>query len=137
MDVDAPHRRATSAAAGAVDRDATVAVELLWNTPSVTARFDGVGVVPLEVCRAIGLVGVAARACGLQRDVRRDFPYGIFRFAHIPGIHLGYRRRVRPGLRSLAGSPAVAGFLGEQLASPAGGRRPRTGRPAAAGRRWS
>jgi Ni,Fe-hydrogenase III large subunit len=29
-------------------------------------------------------VGVAARACGLQQDVRRDFPYGIFRFTHIP-----------------------------------------------------
>ncbi len=68
----------------AVARDARSAVELLWDSPSVMARFDGVGVVPLDLCQQIGLVGVAARACGAACDVRRDFPYGIYRFAHIP-----------------------------------------------------
>jgi Ni,Fe-hydrogenase III large subunit len=67
-----------------VTRDTHNAVELLWNTPSVMARFDGLGVVPLDLCDQLGLVGVAARACGAARDVRRDFPYGIYRFAHIP-----------------------------------------------------
>jgi Ni,Fe-hydrogenase III large subunit len=67
-----------------VTRDAHSAVELLWNTPSVMARFDGAGVVPLELCDRLGLVGVPARACGAARDVRRDFPYGIYRFTHIP-----------------------------------------------------
>ncbi|HBO43708.1 MAG TPA: hydrogenase [Planctomycetaceae bacterium] len=67
-----------------VASDARSAVELMWNTPSVMARFDGVGVVPLDVCRQLGLVGVAARACGAPRDVRDDFPYGIYRFTHIP-----------------------------------------------------
>ena len=67
-----------------VTRDVHGAVELLWNTPSVMARFDGVGVVPLELCDELGLVGVVARSCGAARDVRRDFPYGIYRFAHIP-----------------------------------------------------
>ena len=33
---------------------------------------------------ALGLVGPAARACGLERDVRHDFPSGIFRFAQVP-----------------------------------------------------
>ena len=33
---------------------------------------------------ALGLVGPAARACGVERDVRHDFPAGIFRFAQIP-----------------------------------------------------
>jgi Ni,Fe-hydrogenase III large subunit len=68
----------------AVDKDVHSAVELLWNSPSVMARFDAVGVVPSEVCEQLGLVGVAARACGTTRDVRRDFPYGIYRFTHIP-----------------------------------------------------
>ncbi|MCE5269535.1 MAG: hypothetical protein LLG00_16790 [Planctomycetaceae bacterium] len=68
----------------AVERDAHNAVELLWNTPSAMARFDGVGTVPLRICEQLGLVGVAARACGVDRDVRRDFPYGIYRFTHIP-----------------------------------------------------
>src|SRR5260370_699982 len=30
------------------------------------------------------IVGPAARACGLECDVRHDFPTGIFRFAHVP-----------------------------------------------------
>ena len=33
---------------------------------------------------ALGLVGPAARACGLECDVRHDFPTGIFRFAQVP-----------------------------------------------------
>lgn len=65
-------------------KDIHSAVELLWSSPSVMARFDGVGVVPLDLCDELGLVGVAARACGTSRDVRRDFPYGIYRFTHIP-----------------------------------------------------
>ena len=69
---------------GAVAQDAHNAVELLWDAPSVMARFDGVGVVSLDLCQQLGLVGVAARACGMACDVRRDFPYGIYRFAHIP-----------------------------------------------------
>ncbi len=65
-------------------RDARSAIELLWNTPSVMARFDGVGIVPADQCEQLGLVGVAARACGVARDVRENFPYAIYRFAHIP-----------------------------------------------------
>lgn len=64
--------------------DTRGAVELLWNTPSVMARFDGAGVVSSDQCEQLGLVGVAARACGAARDVRDNFPYGIYRFAHIP-----------------------------------------------------
>jgi len=64
--------------------DVRSAVELLWNTPSVMARFDGAGVVSSDQCEQLGLVGVAARACGVARDVRDNFPYGIYRFAHIP-----------------------------------------------------
>ena len=32
----------------------------------------------------MGLVGPAARACGIERDVRKDMPEGIFRFTQIP-----------------------------------------------------
>jgi Ni,Fe-hydrogenase III large subunit len=64
--------------------DVTGAVSLLWETPSVLARFEETGVVSRETCDALGLVGPAARACGAERDVRQDFPSGLFRFAHIP-----------------------------------------------------
>ncbi len=39
---------------------------------------------PPTTALALGLVGPAARACGLDRDVRQDFPSGIFRFAQLP-----------------------------------------------------
>lgn len=64
--------------------DLSSAVNLLWNTPSVLARFEETGTVTRADCEALGLVGVAARACGVERDARHDFPTGIFRFVHIP-----------------------------------------------------
>jgi Ni,Fe-hydrogenase III large subunit len=36
------------------------------------------------VAESLGLVGPAARACGIDQDVRRDHPAGIWRFAHVP-----------------------------------------------------
>jgi Ni,Fe-hydrogenase III large subunit len=65
-------------------RDTTSALELLWGTASVMARFEETGRITAEVAREIGLVGLAARACGLRRDVRKSHPAGFYRFAHIP-----------------------------------------------------
>ncbi|MBI2931201.1 MAG: NADH-quinone oxidoreductase subunit C [Planctomycetes bacterium] len=64
--------------------DVRVAVNLLWDTSSVMARFEGTGEVSRQTCEELGLVGPAARASGVERDARQDFPAGIFRFAHIP-----------------------------------------------------
>ncbi len=68
----------------AVARDTACAVELLWNTPSVPARFEETGTLSAADATALGLVGPAARACGLARDVRQDFPSGIYRFRQLP-----------------------------------------------------
>ncbi|MBI1903203.1 MAG: NADH-quinone oxidoreductase subunit C [Planctomycetia bacterium] len=65
-------------------RDVENAADLLWNSASVQARFEGTGAVSLETCLELGLVGPAARACGLECDVRQDFPWGIYRFAQVP-----------------------------------------------------
>jgi Ni,Fe-hydrogenase III large subunit len=65
-------------------RDVENAVELLWSTPSVGARFEETGRVTTEVARDLGMVGLAARASGLERDVRKTHPSGMYRFAHIP-----------------------------------------------------
>lgn len=64
--------------------DVASAAELLWNTPSVMARFEETGALATEDCLALGLVGPAARACGVDRDVRSDFPTGLYQFANIP-----------------------------------------------------
>ncbi|MEK7865694.1 MAG: NADH-quinone oxidoreductase subunit C [Planctomycetota bacterium] len=65
-------------------RDVEGAVELLWKTPSVVARFEDTGTVSREDCLALGLVGPSARACGVERDVRRDHPTGIWSFTQVP-----------------------------------------------------
>jgi len=65
-------------------KDVTAAVELLWQTSSVRARFENAGTVSRAIATDLGLVGVAARACGLERDVRAQFPSGLYRFHHIP-----------------------------------------------------
>ncbi|MFA6957226.1 MAG: NADH-quinone oxidoreductase subunit C [Thermoanaerobaculia bacterium] len=64
--------------------DAKGAIALLWETPTVMERFETTGVVESDVAEEIGLVGVAARACGRSIDVRHDFPFGIYRFVHLP-----------------------------------------------------
>jgi Ni,Fe-hydrogenase III large subunit len=64
--------------------DVTNAVNLLWNAPSVQARFEDTGAVSHETGLALGLVGPAGRASGIECDVRQDFPSGIFQFAQIP-----------------------------------------------------
>jgi Ni,Fe-hydrogenase III large subunit len=60
-------------------RDVEGAADLLFETPSVRARFEHTGEVTRETATALGLVGPAARACGLARDVRVDHPFGFYR----------------------------------------------------------
>src|SRR5262249_28542755 len=54
-------------------QDVENAANLLWNSASVQARFEETGAVSREVCRALGLVGPSARACGVECDARQDF----------------------------------------------------------------
>jgi len=56
---------------------------LLWQSPSVMDRFEDTGVITTEDANEIGLVGLAARACGIETDIRTDFPTGIYRFSNI------------------------------------------------------
>ncbi|MDL2316288.1 NADH-quinone oxidoreductase subunit C [Desulfovibrio sp. OttesenSCG-928-A18] len=55
-------------------RDVQGAVKLMWDSPSVMSRFTGIGIVPESVARSLGLVGPAARASGLDCDLRRSHP---------------------------------------------------------------
>ena len=68
----------------AAEADTKSAVELLWSSNSVMSRFESTGALTAETATDIGLVGVAARACGLPRDVRADFPKGVYRYSHVP-----------------------------------------------------
>lgn len=84
FDVDTARIDALLREMDAVDQDAHSAINLLWSTPSVMARFEGTGPLSRQAALDLGIVGPAARASGLARDVRQDQPCGVFRFVHIP-----------------------------------------------------
>jgi Ni,Fe-hydrogenase III large subunit len=101
--------------------EAERAATWLWDASSVRARFENVGTVSAKQAVDIGLVGAAARACGVVRDVRYDHPAGWYRFAQAPvavwpGGDVYARARVRWLEIQRSGQ-----FLLEQLAAPPDG----------------
>ncbi len=58
--------------------------EMLFDSGSVCARFDHTGVLSTAVAQELGLVGPVARASGCGRDIRSDYPFGVYRYSHIP-----------------------------------------------------
>jgi Ni,Fe-hydrogenase III large subunit len=68
----------------AAEKDVDVAINLLWEAQTVMARFEHTGTVSTKTALELGLVGPAARAAGLIRDVRQDHASGIYCFKHIP-----------------------------------------------------
>ena len=59
-------------------------IDLLFGTPSVRSRFEGCGTVSGYDAEKLGLVGPAGRACGIQHDIRRDFPTEYYPNIDIP-----------------------------------------------------
>lgn len=84
FDLDAARREDLERRLAAAEKDVTGAVEMLWDTPSVRARFEETGVLSAAQCRELGIVGVAARAAGVEQDVRVDLPHGYYRFFQVP-----------------------------------------------------
>ncbi|HAJ56277.1 MAG TPA: hypothetical protein DCL35_00740 [Candidatus Omnitrophica bacterium] len=51
--------------------------EILDSSNSFLDRVDGTGILKKKTAQDIGIVGMAARACGIAMDLRKDFP-GIY-----------------------------------------------------------
>ena len=84
FDLDEERARTILDRLGPVFRDTEGAASLLFGTPSVQARFEETGRLTTDQARDLGLVGPAARACGLSRDVRLTFPWGVYAEAPLP-----------------------------------------------------
>jgi Ni,Fe-hydrogenase III large subunit len=78
MDLDPARARALLGRLERAWADTRDAVELMWGAASVLNRFEAAGAVDPVQAREIGLVGVPARACGIDIDVRRDHPFGPY-----------------------------------------------------------
>ena len=125
FDLDASRKRAVSGAAGGGlprrGQRGRPALELGLGAGPVR----GTGAGRRDVCLALGLVGPAARACGLESRRAPGFPCRHLPLRPDAGFHLDNRRRLRPRLRPLAGDPALGG-----VHPRASSRRSRPGRSA-------
>ena len=73
---------------------------VVLETPSIQNRFEGAGILKKNVARDLAVVGVVARASGVDLDVRRDHPSGHYGLVQItvPVLHYGdvmARARIR------------------------------------------
>jgi Ni,Fe-hydrogenase III large subunit/Ni,Fe-hydrogenase III component G len=92
-------------------------VKLLIDSGSFTDRVDGTGTLPTEAARDLGVTGLAARASGLDEDLRRDHPhdaYDSLRF-EVP-VEEGGDVRARLMVRAREVEQSV-GILAQALAS--------------------
>ncbi len=98
--------------------DAQQAIAWFFDAASVRARLEHVGTVHPSQAIALGLVGPAARACGVVRDVRYDHPTGWHRFAQAQvAVWAGGDVLARARVRALE-VVRSGEFLREQLAVP-------------------
>jgi len=63
---------------GRLESDFESLVTLLIDSGSFTDRIDGTGTLPTEAARDLGVTGLAARASGLDEDLRRDHPHDAY-----------------------------------------------------------
>ncbi len=78
-DLDPPGLAALPPTLDAIAGEVAAAVRSIRRSEGVMARFHGTGTVRREMAAALGALGVAARASGLDLDLRRDRPTGAYR----------------------------------------------------------
>jgi len=61
-----------------VKKDIKTINNYLFSSTGALSRFDGTGIVSKDHAARIGLVGLAARSCGVEQDVRVQNPYGAY-----------------------------------------------------------
>jgi Ni,Fe-hydrogenase III large subunit len=61
-----------------LEREFDELVKLLIDSGTFTDRVDGTGILETQVARELGVVGVVARASGLDLDLRRDQPHDAY-----------------------------------------------------------
>jgi Ni,Fe-hydrogenase III large subunit len=82
--LDAAQRDDALARLARAERDLEDTAAATFDASSVLARLERTGALSAQAAEELGVVGVAARAAGCARDVRKDHPAGIYRFAHLP-----------------------------------------------------
>ena len=144
-DLDAAGLEALETSLDEIAAELAAAIRSILRSEGVMDRFHGAGVVSTEVATALGALGVAARASGIDLDLRRDLPYGAYRevdvsptIAHGGDVAARFHvraqeaqesvRLVRDAARRLPGGPiaeplAIEPAVGESAVAGAEGPR--------------
>jgi Ni,Fe-hydrogenase III large subunit len=126
FDVTPDLRKKIRAVVDEIEESSREASEVLFGSGSVLARFEKTGIVFPETALRIGLVGPAARASGLARDVRSDHSVGgyayfpvhkmtltsgdVFARAYIRSVEIGQSARmIREQLDALPEGDLIRG----------------------------
>ena len=78
FDLDAALTREVLTRIDEIESNTLGALDLFFDTPSVLSRLEGTGRVSRSTAEDLGLVGVAAKACGVARDCRFFHPTGVY-----------------------------------------------------------
>ena len=62
--------------------------DLIYSLPSVLARFEDIGKVTRQQMLDIGAVGMAARSCNIERDIRKTHPFQYFKNYQVTPVTL-------------------------------------------------
>lgn len=62
-----------------VERRYVNVTDCIYTLPSVLGRFEDTGTVSRQQALSVGAVGMAARSCGLSRDIRATHPFQFYR----------------------------------------------------------
>lgn len=71
-----------------VRNDVTTINDFLFSSTGALVRFEKTGIVSRDSALKIGLVGLAARASGIELDSRINYPYGAYRYFPVSQITL-------------------------------------------------
>ena len=78
FDVSGEMIRQTSSLINALLQDFNELVEIVQESPGVLDRIRRTGILPRQVAADLAIVGPAARASGMDIDLRRDHPYAAY-----------------------------------------------------------
>jgi len=93
----------------------------LFSSTGVLTRFEDTGYLSNELAKNIGLVGFAARTCGIDEDTRINFPYSAYRYNPISMVTLATGDVfARARMRALEIDESLK-YIFDQLENPAAG----------------
>jgi Ni,Fe-hydrogenase III large subunit len=78
VDLDADGLASLPTSLEGIASELAAAVRSIVRSDGVMSRFHGTGVVSPAAAESLGALGVAARACGISHDLRRDRPYAAY-----------------------------------------------------------